>query len=869
MKMRRTIVALALVTAAGSAAFGIIIRHDRDDARHRELGENHPAVVRVGGGMGTLLAPQWIITAGHVAKNLSPFARYIRVGDADYVVTGRAFHPEWKGRAGETSIDIALLRLDRPVTGITPLAPYPYDDELGKTVMFVGYGDTGTGETGPTHGDGVMRGATNVVAELRGGWVRFVFDAPPGGTDLEGISGPGDSGGPALIERDGKHYIAGVSSSNDTAAAAGPCRYGSHEYYPRVSTAHQWIDATIKTGEAVESLPWTEPVAVTGDNWPDTNAGRIAAAMFEALAGDDAAIARFESAHRSAGASARRSLEERVKGWRQIIDEHGPLRPAKYVAGEGNEFSVLVAGRDAKTLDFGFMIEKDPPHKLEGVGIGIPGPPLGGTPARRTGQSNADTPRQPPTELPDSPTGRAAKALVDFTYTAGDAALGQFIVDHLSPTSRERNSDEKLRGAFSRIRDDFASAEAVSLRKTAEFSAECVLRSETTGHTGTLALEVEPTPPHRIDRLRIELGGGPGDRTDPDAAALLADNMTDEQMAAALGAYVARLVERDEFSGAVLLARGEKPLLRQAYGLASKRYDVANRPDTKFNLGSMNKMLTGVAIVQLAEQGKLAFDDPIIKHVPDYPNKAIAEKVTIHHLLTHTSGMGSYWNERYENAWKRIRTVQDFVPTFVDDPLAFEPGERFGYSNAGYVVLGLIIERVSGLTYDDYIRQYVTGPAGMTDTDTYAIDTPVPNLAIGYTNMTLDGAPAPGPRHNNLLLHSIKGGPAGGGYSTVDDLLRFSLALQQNKLLSPKSTELLWTAKVKEGPTFGYAYGFGEEFENGHRCVGHNGGAPGISADFRCFPDLGYTYAVLSNYDQAAARVGDFIRQMIARREAP
>lgn len=860
--MIRSVASLVLLFAASTHA--IVIRHDRDDARYRQLGADHPAVFRVGGAMGTLIAPQWIITAGHVAKNLSPFARTIKIGDAEYNVVGREFHPAWKGRASETSIDIALLQLDRPVPDVKPVPPYPNEDEVGKSVLFVGCGMTGTGESGPTLDDFVTRGATNLVEEVRGGWMTFKFDAPPGGTDLEGISGPGDSGGPAFIELDGTTYIAGVSSSNDDAGAAGPCRYGSHEYYPRVSTARPWIESTIQSGKA-EPLPGGEPVTVTGDNWPDTNAGRIAAALFAALAGDDEAIAAFETEYRSEGASARRSLEERVKGWRKIIDEHGPLRPAKFITGEGDALSVLVAGRNSQTLDFGFIFEKSPPHKLEGVGIGIPGPPLDTPADRKSGQSNAGPPAPPAAGYPDSPTGRAAKALVEFTHTTGDEAVAQFIDGFLSPGARERNGDDTLTNAFKRVRDDFTAAEAVDLRKTGESSATCVLRSERTGNTGTFEIEIEPAPPHRIDRMRVELGGG----GDPEADALITDNMSDEQMADALAAYVEELVARDEFSGAVLLARGDKPIFRHAYGLASKRFDVANRPDTKFNLGSMNKMLTGVAVVQLAEQGKVNFNDPIIKHVPDYPNKEIAKKVTIHHLLTHTSGMGSYWNEEYEDAWKRIRTVEDFVPTFVDDPLAFEPGERFGYSNAGFIVLGLIIERVSGLSYDDYIRHYVTGAAGMTDTDTYAIDTPVPNLAIGYTNATLGGERSPGPRHNNLLLHSVKGGPAGGGYSTVDDLLRFSLALQKNTLLSPKSTELIWTAKVKEGPSFGYAYGFGEEFENGHRCVGHNGGAPGISADFRHFPDLGYTYAVLSNYDEAAGRVGNFIRQMLVRRPAP
>ena len=326
------------------------------------------------------------------------------------------------------------------------------------------------------------------------------------------------------------------------------------------------------------------------------------------------------------------------------------------------------------------------------------------------------------------------------------------------------------------------------------------------------------------------------------------------------------LVETDEFSGAVLVANGHTILFKHAYGLASQRYHVPNQVDTKFNLGSMNKMFTGVAIVQLAEQRKLSFDDTIDHYLPDYPHE-IASKVTIHHLLTHTSGMGTYFNERFDKVWAELRAVEDFIPLFRDDPLSFEPGERYQYSNSGFILLGAIIERVTGQDYFSYVRDHIYQPANMTDTDAYEMDHSISNLAIGYTRRGEHGELAPGERRNNLFLHVVKGGPAGGGFSTVDDLHRFSLALQEHRLLSPEYTDILLTGKVVRANNGAkYAYGFGDETFNGHRIVGHNGGAPGISSRLNIYLDMGYTVAVLSNYDPPIAdKVAAQIREHLTK----
>jgi CubicO group peptidase (beta-lactamase class C family) len=275
-------------------------------------------------------------------------------------------------------------------------------------------------------------------------------------------------------------------------------------------------------------------------------------------------------------------------------------------------------------------------------------------------------------------------------------------------------------------------------------------------------------------------------------------------------------------------------------------------------------MFTAVAIAQLAEQGKLSFSDTLSKHWPDYPNKEVAAKITIHHLLTHTSGLADYFgNEFMKSSRDRFRKIDDYLPLFVTKPLQFEPGKRFRYSNAGFMVLGGVVERVSGQNYFDYVREHIYRPAGMVNTDCYSLDEETPNLAIGYTREGRGGT-SKGWK-NNVFLHVIKGGPAGGGYSTVDDLVAFATALRNHKLLSPKSTHNLWTGKVDLGRSGDkYAYGFFDETVSGKRIVGHGGGFPGINSKLDIYLDSDYTVAVMSNYDPPAAeRIAAEVRRLI------
>jgi CubicO group peptidase (beta-lactamase class C family) len=329
-------------------------------------------------------------------------------------------------------------------------------------------------------------------------------------------------------------------------------------------------------------------------------------------------------------------------------------------------------------------------------------------------------------------------------------------------------------------------------------------------------------------------------------------NKPEASVAKEIDSYLDSLVAEKKLSGVVLVARDGVTVASKAAGIANQATGAPITLNTKFNLGSLNKMFTAVAIAQLAQARRLSFTDTVGKHLPDYPNKEVADKVTIHQLLTHTSGMGIYWNEKFMAQREKMLTVAAHLPLFAGDPLLFPPGEKFQYSNSGYMVLGAIIEKLSGQDYYSYVQEHIYKQAGMTGTGFYEPGKEIPNLAIGYTKMGLDGKPL-GEVQDNTNIREVRGGPAGGGYSTVEDLLKFHMALRSYKLLNEEYTKLVTTGKVETGgPTGRYGYGFGDKVFGGKHIVGHNGGSSGIAANFEMYPELGYTAVLLMNSDPPA-----------------
>jgi D-alanyl-D-alanine carboxypeptidase len=297
------------------------------------------------------------------------------------------------------------------------------------------------------------------------------------------------------------------------------------------------------------------------------------------------------------------------------------------------------------------------------------------------------------------------------------------------------------------------------------------------------------------------------------------------------------LAKLGQFSGVVLVARNGAPEFERAYGLADREAARPNDLETSFNLGSINKLFTTIAIQQLAAAGKLDLDSSLARAWPDYPNQAVARRVTIRQILDHRSGIqGNIFAAPAGKTRHDVVSLQDYFELFKNEPLQFEPGAQQQYSNAGYVVLGLLIERLSGENYYEYVRRHIYEPAGMTHTGSWRIERWPRNTAIGYTRGGQDAPPdAPVKRNTDFLPG--KGSSAGGGYSTAHDLLAFLNALRAHK--------------VAAAPEPGM--------------IGIAGGAPGLNAAMEGALPGGYDVIVLANLDPpAATRVARLIRTALA-----
>ena len=356
----------------------------------------------------------------------------------------------------------------------------------------------------------------------------------------------------------------------------------------------------------------------------------------------------------------------------------------------------------------------------------------------------------------------------------------------------------------------------------------------------------------------------PGVDDTPTSGAAAADSA----FVRALRAKLEADVKAGTFSGAVLVTREGKTLFEGAYGLADREKNVPNTVQTKFRVASMNKMLTAAAILQLVQEGKLRLDAPLGTYLPDYPNADVRSKVTLHHLLTHTGGTGDIFGPQFMANRLQLRDISDYLQLYGTRGLLFTPGAQHAYSNYGFVLLGAIIERVTGKSYDDHVGARVLAPAGMSSTGAAPEDSLVPGRAVGYMRQ---GSPI-GPLVSNAPLLPYRGTSAGGGYSTVGDFARFAVAVRDRKLLDSTHTTLLYTGKrnVNLAGTIQYAYGFMDRILGGRRWVGHGGSEAGMNGELVFEPTVGYAVVVLANFDPpAAGQTMDFIANNLPSSSGP
>jgi len=378
-----------------------------------------------------------------------------------------------------------------------------------------------------------------------------------------------------------------------------------------------------------------------------------------------------------------------------------------------------------------------------------------------------------------------------------------------------------------------------------KFSA--IVKERESDQFAHVEIEVAAAEPHRITKMDLNAIGTPAEFAQP--------RMSEEQAIGALRTEVERQVAADHFAGTVMITKNGKTVFSGAYGLADREKKINNELNTQFRIGSMNKMFTAVAVLQLAQSGKIKLTAPVGEYLTDYPNKNLATKVTIHHLLTHTGGTGDFFGPEFDAHRLELRTLQDYVKLYGKRDLQFEPGSKWEYSNYGFLLLGLVVEKASGQNYYDYVREHVYAPAGMTSTDSLPEDQTMPRRSVGYTKV--GGSETWKPNTDTL---PYRGTSAGGGYSTVEDLQRFAEALKNHKLLDAHYTELLTTGKMETGGGDKYAYGFMDRTSGGVRSFGHGGGAPGMNGELTIYPESGYVVAVLANLDPpAAGRVASFI----------
>jgi CubicO group peptidase (beta-lactamase class C family) len=294
------------------------------------------------------------------------------------------------------------------------------------------------------------------------------------------------------------------------------------------------------------------------------------------------------------------------------------------------------------------------------------------------------------------------------------------------------------------------------------------------------------------------------------------------------------------FMGSILVARDGKPLLDKGYGFANLEWQVPNAPTTKFRLGSITKQFTAASILLLEERGKLKIEDQVKKYMPDAPTAW--DKVTIFHLLTHTSGIPSFTGfPDYPKRQMETMTPQQLVDWFRDKPLEFEPGTKWNYSNSGYVLLGYLIEKISGQSYADFVQQNIFTPLGMKDSGYDSNAAIIERRAEGYS-------PGKNGPENAGFVNMTVPLSAGALYSTTEDLLRWEQGLFGGKLLSPASLAKM-TTPFKED----YAFGLSVSTQDGHKAITHDGGIQGFNTSMTYYPDDKLVVAVLANLNGPGA----------------
>lgn len=440
--------------------------------------------------------------------------------------------------------------------------------------------------------------------------------------------------------------------------------------------------------------------------------------------------------------------------------------------------------------------------------------------------------------LPATPVGRLAGTLIRHINADSPAQIRQWAPGILAASVAADDKTDFIAGLVSAARVE-GGVDVFDVRTDPQQPGllEVAVKGRRNGQAALFWLVADPAHPDQFAQAHLVA------MDDPLYADWPKGPVSHAEMAKQIHTVLDRLVRESDFSGCVSVSAGGKTVFDECRGLADRSFNVPIDHQTKFHVGSIDKMFTAVAIGQLVEAGKLSWNDTLAKLVPEYPDQATAKKITVWELLHHTAGLGDFLVPEYFEYSERYVNPVDYLGLIARQPLVGAPGKEFSYSNAGYILLGRIIENVSGESYFDYIQRHVFDPAQMTASGFDSVDEIVPGLAVGYYH---DDGVFSRKWKADWQKIGYKSGPAGGGYSTNADLLRFANALRGGKLLKPATLAKMFDGEVPVGPG-AIAAGFGERLAQGRHIRGHQGGIEGTTANLEMAWETGAAVALTSN----------------------
>jgi len=440
--------------------------------------------------------------------------------------------------------------------------------------------------------------------------------------------------------------------------------------------------------------------------------------------------------------------------------------------------------------------------------------------------------------LPDTPSGKLGGELITHVNSDTPAQIRQWASGILSSAIAADDRDSFVTGLALAARDS-GGVNITDVRSDPRQPGllEVVVSGRRAGQRALFFLGADPAHPDRLAQAELH----PMD--DPALyAAWPQGPVSRAQMSHLIHVALDSLVRSSDFSGCVTVSDGTQTVFDECRGLAERGFGAAVDHQTKFHIGSLDKMITAVAIAQLVEAGKLSWNSTLAELVLEYPDHEAARKISVWQLLHHTAGLGDFLVPEFFEHQEKFVNPADYLDLIARQPKVGEPGKDWNYSNAGYMLLGRIIENVSQEGYFDYIQRHVFAPARMNASGFDSLEDMTPKLATGYFHE----GPFSTEWKAAWLKTGFKGGPAGGGYSTNADLLRFAAALREGKLVKPATLTKMFDEEVPAGPG-GYAAGFGDRLAHGRHIRGHAGGIEGTDANLQMVWETKAAVALTSN----------------------